>query len=172
VTSLIELEAGTQPLHYLAGAGDATLLLAGSGGFGLIAQLGDLQSRQKAGKTFLSLEGTEQPLPPSPIPEGQLALQLGCLTAEGKLLTYAVTELKHQPKGGRGLTLIDLEPKKDGLLSVAAFTTQLTVAGTVRGDKPREDVLKGASLAAHAGKRARKGKAVEGMVKVSGLQPG
>ena len=33
----------------------------------------------------------------------------------------------------------------------------------LRGDKPREEVLKGASLAAYAGKRARKGKAVEGM---------
>ncbi len=171
ITTLIELESGTQIAHYFAGAASQRLVLAGSGGFGLIAQLGDLQSRQKAGKTFLSLEGTEQPLPPSPIPEGQLALQLGCLTQAGRLLCYGLDELKHQPKGGRGLTLIDLEGK-DRLLSVAAFANQLLVLGSGRAAKPKQELLKGAALAAHVGKRARKGKAVEGMVKVSGLQPG
>ena len=33
----------------------------------------------------------------------------------------------------------------------------------LRGGKPRDEVLKGAGLNAYAGKRARKGKAVEGM---------
>jgi topoisomerase-4 subunit A len=47
---------------------------------------------------------------------------------------------------------------------VAAFAQVLQVTGTsLRGGKPREELLKGAALAAYAGKRARKGKAVEGM---------
>jgi topoisomerase IV subunit A len=165
ITSLIELESGTTPVHYLAAEPGRRLVLAGTGGFGLLAQVGDLVSRQKGGKTFLALEGDERPLPPAALPTAELTgMQLGCLSLAGRLLVFPVDELKHQPKGGRGLTLIDLEGAKDALVSVAAFTTQVTVAGTaLRGGKPREEVLKGAALAAHAGKRARRGRPVDGL---------
>ncbi|MBV8605160.1 MAG: DNA topoisomerase IV subunit A [Pelomonas sp.] len=165
ITTLIELEAGTQIAHYFAAGADTRLVLAGTGGFGLIARLGDLVGRQKAGKTFLALEAGEHPLPPAAVPAGA-GQQLACLTQSGRLLTYALDELKHQPKGGRGLTLIDLEPK-DALVSVTAFTQTLTVLGSGRGGKPKEELLKGTALAGYAGKRARKGKAVEGMQKVA-----
>jgi len=166
ITTLIELESGTQIAHYYAAASSQRLVLAGTGGFGLIAQLGDLVGRQKAGKTFLSLEGEEKPLPPSPVPAGEvLGVQLACLSLQGRLLTYALDELKHQPKGGRGLTLMDLDPK-DALISTAAFTNSLQVLGSGRGGKPKEELLKGAGLASYAGKRARKGKPVEGLQKV------
>ena len=56
ITTLIELESGTQPQHYLAAPSDARVVLAGSGGFGLVAQVADLVSRQRGGKTFLALE--------------------------------------------------------------------------------------------------------------------
>jgi topoisomerase-4 subunit A len=42
----------------------------------------------------------------------------------------------------------------------------LRVLGSGRGGKPKDDVLKGPALAAHEGKRARKGRKVGGMVKV------
>jgi len=170
ITTLIELESGTQIAHYYAAASSQRLVLAGTGGFGLIAQLGDLVGRQKAGKTFLSLEGEEKPLPPSPVPAGEVlgvppVVNLACLSLQGRLLTYALDELKHQPKGGRGLTLMDLDPK-DALISTAAFTNSLQVLGSGRGGKPKEELLKGAGLASYAGKRARKGKPVEGLQKV------
>ena len=166
ITTLIELESGTQIAHYLAASPTQRLVLAGTGGFGLIALTGDLVGSKKAGKTFLSLEGEEKPLPPALVPAGEVAgVQLACLSLEGRLLTYALDELKHQPKGGRGLTLMDFEAK-DALISVAAFTTVLQVLGSGRGGKPKEELLKGAGLASYAGKRARKGKPVEGMQKV------
>ncbi len=172
ITTLIELESGTQIVHYWAAATAQRLVLANTGGFGLIAQVGDLISRQKAGKTFLSLEGEEKPLPPSPVPGGEvLGVQLACLSLGGRLLTYALDELKHQPKGGRGLTLMELEGK-DLLLSVAAFTQTLQVLGSGRGGKPKEELLKGAGLAGYAGKRARKGKPVEGLQKVARVLAG
>jgi topoisomerase-4 subunit A len=163
ITSLIELEAGTQPVHYYAAEAARRLVLAGTGGYGLLAQVGDLVARQRGGKTFLTLEGAERPLPPAALPAGELlGLQLGCLSLSGRLLVFPVDELKHQPKGGRGLTLIDLEAK-DALVSIAAFTNAVTVHGTGRGAKAKEELLRGAALAAHVGKRARKGKPVEGM---------
>ena len=160
ITTLIELETGTQPAHYFAGSATQTLLLANTGGYGLLARVGDLVSRQRGGKSFLALEADEKPLPPS-LADGMA--QVACLAMSGRLLVFGLDELKLQSNGGRGLTLIDLDAK-DALVSVAAFGQALQVLGTaLRGGKPREDVLKGASLAAHAGKRARKGKSVEGM---------
>ncbi|MFT3955964.1 MAG: DNA topoisomerase IV subunit A [Piscinibacter sp.] len=160
ITTLVDLESGTQPAHYIAGPGTQTLLLAGTGGFGLMARLSDLVAKQKGGKSFLSLEANEKPLPPA-IADG--ATQVACLSLSGRLLTFGIDELKLQPNGGRGLTLIDLDAK-DALVSVAAFTQALLVSGTaLRGGKPREETFKGAALAVYAGKRARKGKAVEGL---------
>ncbi len=163
VTSLIELEPGTQIAHYFAGHAAQTLVLAHTGGFGLLAQLSDLVSRQKGGKTFLSLAPGEKPLPPSAMPAAELlGAQLACLSLAGRLLVFPLEELKHQAKGGRGLTLMDLDAK-DALVSVSAFTQGLQVLGTGRGAKPKEETLKGNALAAYVGKRARKGKLLEGI---------
>jgi topoisomerase-4 subunit A len=104
------------------------------------------------------------------VPNHGVALQLGVLSAQGRLLSFPLDELKHQPKGGKGLTLMDLEAK-DTVLSIACFASQLRVLGSGRGGKPRDELLKNQSLAAHAGKRARKGKAVDGLQKVAGLAP-
>jgi topoisomerase-4 subunit A len=169
ITTLIELESGTQITHYLAAAPTQRLVMAGTTGYGLIAQVGDLVGRQKAGKTFLALDDGEAPLL-AVVPNHAVALQLGVLSVQGRLLSFALDELKHQPKGGKGLTLMDLEAK-DTVLSIACFTNQLRVLGSGRGGKPRDELLKNQSLAAHAGKRARKGKAVEGLLKVTGLAP-
>jgi topoisomerase-4 subunit A len=167
ITTLIELETGTQIAHYLAAAPSQRLVMAGSTGYGLIAQVGDLVGRQKAGKTFLALDAGETPLL-AMVPADAVALQIGVLSAAGRLLSFPLDELKHQPKGGKGLTLMDLEGS-DSLVSIACFTTQLRVLGSGRGGKPKDELLKGVGLAAHAGKRARKGKPVEGLQKVARL---
>jgi topoisomerase IV subunit A len=167
ITSLIELETGTHAVHYFAGHAQQTLLLAGTGGFGLLARVGDLISRQRAGKSFLSLEAHERPLPPALV---DAQTQLACLSLAGRLLVFNLDEIKLQPNGGRGLTLIDLDPK-DALVSVAAFNAALQVSGTGRGAKPREEILKGATLAPHVGKRARKGKSLGAAMKATRVAP-
>ncbi len=162
VTSLIDLEAGTQPAHYVAGAADALLLLAHTGGLGLLAQIGDLVSRQRGGKTFLALEPGEHLLPPSFITP--LHTRVACLALSGRLLVFALADLKRQANGGRGLTLMDVDAK-DPLLSVAACADALTVLGSGRGGKAKDELLRGERLAAHEGKRARRGHKVAGLVK-------
>jgi topoisomerase-4 subunit A len=168
ITSLIELEAGTQPAHYYAGDAARTLLLAGTGGFGLLARVGDLLSRQRGGKAFLSLEADEKPLPPS-LAEGQS--QVACLALGGRLLVFGLDELKLQAKGGRGLMLIDLDAK-DALVSVAAFAGALQVHGTGRGGKARVEELRPAALLPHVGRRARKGRALGMSMKAVRVTPG
>ncbi|CAN5322595.1 DNA topoisomerase IV subunit A [soil metagenome] len=157
ITTLIDLESGTQPAHYIAGAPEQSFVLAHTGGFGFISKLGDLSTRQKGGKSFMALEDKEVLLPPAAI---GTSTQVACLSLNGRLLVFTIDQLKHQPKGGRGLTLIDLDAK-DALVSVAAFTQALQVHGLGRGAKPREEVLRAAALAPYVGKRARKGKALD-----------
>jgi topoisomerase-4 subunit A len=162
VTTMIELEAGTQAAHFVAGPAEQVLLLAHTGGFGLLARIGDLTSRQRGGKSFLSLEAGEHLLPPVPV--AAVHSQVACLAMGGRLLVFGLDELKLQGNGGRGLTLMDVDAK-DPLVSVAAFAQVLRVIGSGRGGKAREEDLKGAALDAHVGKRARKGSKVAGSIK-------
>ena len=163
ITTLIDLEAGTQITHYFSGAADTTLLLANSGGFGLLALAKDMHGRNKSGKAFLSLEAGEVVLPPVVVAAAHT--QVGCLSADGRLLVFPLDELKLQHAGGRGLTLMDVDAKTP-LLSVATFAAALRVVGQGRGGKPKEEDLRAAAVATHAGKRARKGRQVEGLLKV------
>jgi len=160
ITPLMDLEAGTRIAHYFAGAADTTLLLANSGGYGLLAKAADMVGRNRGGKAFLTLDDTDQVLPPSVVAAGHA--QVACLAADGRLLVFALDELKLQSNGGKGLTLMDVDAKTP-LLCVASFADVLAVAGTGRGGKPKDDRLKGAALAEHQGKRARKGRVVAGM---------
>lgn len=163
ITSLIELEPGTQPAHYFAGQADTTLLVANTGGFGLLAKAGDMQGRQRAGKSFLTLADTDHVLPPVPV--GPAHTQVACLALDGRLLVFPLDELKLQSNGGKGLTLMDVD-EKSPLVSVATCAEALKVLGSGRGGKPKDEDLKGAALAEHHGKRARKGRKVEGLQKV------
>jgi topoisomerase-4 subunit A len=163
ITTLVDLEPGTQIAHFWAGAAEQVLLLAGTGGFGLLAKAGDLHGRNKAGKAFLTLEAADRPLPPVAVAPAHT--QVAALAMDGRLLTFGLDELKLQPGGGRGLTLMADIDAKTPLVSVASFTDALRVLGTGRGGKAKDELLKGATLAAHAGKRARKGRKIEGFVK-------
>ena len=166
ITSLIELESGTQPAHYFAGAADTVLLLAGSGGYGLLAKAGDLHAKQKAGKSFLTLDPGQALLKPAPVAPGQQ--QVACLAQDGRLLVFPLAELKLQSNGGRGLTLMDVDDAAP-LIAVACFGDSLRVLGSGRGGKPKEELMKPAAWEAHAGKRARKGRKVAGLQKVLSL---
>ncbi|MGQ9724536.1 MAG: DNA topoisomerase IV subunit A [Tepidimonas sp.] len=183
ITTLIDLEPGTQPLHYLAGPAGATWLLSGSGGYGFLATVEDMTSRQKGGKAFLTLAEGETPCMPSPV-EGhgrlhygayggavaappradagehaavQAATHVCCVSASGRILTFELSELKALPKGGRGLMLMSLEAG-DRLVGAAAYVRSVRIEGTGRGGKPREETLEARSLNNARAARARKGR--------------
>jgi topoisomerase-4 subunit A len=163
ITSLIDLESGTQAQHYFAGAPEQVLLLASTGGFGLLAKVADMISRQRGGKAFLALEAQDHVLPPTPrLPEHS---QVACLAMSGRLLVFPLDELKLQSNGGRGLTLMDVDAA-DPLVSVATLGTGgAKVQGLGRSGKAKEDEFTPGALAAYAGKRARKGRKIEGFPK-------
>ena len=166
VTTLIELEPGTQVAHYFAGPAQTTLLLSGSGGYGFLASVEHMVSRNKSGKSFISLAEGETVCAPSLVggaganPAAPPATHVACASTGGRILTFEITELKLMEKGGRGLTLIDLEPK-DALAGAAAYTRSVKIEGLGRGGKDRDETLEIRSLNNARAARARKGKAAD-----------
>ena len=172
ITTLIELESGTQLLHYVAGPLNANLLLSNSAGYGFLASVENMLSRQKGGKSFMTVGEGETVLRPSPV-SGFLwgsignestavpsATHVACASTGGRILTFEIGELKAQPNGGRGLTLIDLEAK-DALAGAAAYTRSIRIEGIGRGGKAREETLEIRSLNNARAARARKGKVAD-----------
>jgi topoisomerase IV subunit A len=178
VTTLVELESGTQLLHYFAGPASAQMLLSSSGGYGFIASVEHMISRQKAGKAFITVGAGETVCKPSPLeifisnqPLAQqdsaraamksiAATHVACASTGGRILTFEITELKAMTGGGRGLMLIDLDAK-DALAGAAAYSRSIKILGIGRGGKEREEQLEIRSLNNARAARGRKGKAAD-----------
>jgi topoisomerase IV subunit A len=162
VTSLIEVEPGTQVLHYFAGAPGAWLLLSSSGGYGFLATVDNMTSRLRAGKAFIACAEGESVCRPSPanVPPQAPATHVACASTGGRILTFEIGQLKAMAHGGRGLMLIDLDAK-DTLAGAAAYTRSVRIAGIGRGGKERDETLEIRSLNNAKGGRGRKGKAAD-----------
>lgn len=170
VTSLIELEAGTHLLHYFAANAEQQLLLASSNGFGFIAKIGDMVSRVKAGKAFMTIDEGSLPLAPMPMLPG--AIQVACLSSGGRLLVFGLDEMKTLSAGGRGVTLMQLDDGEKLVQALAISAAGVVLMGTGRGGKPGEDLMAGAVLAPQIGKRARKGRTPDSKLKqIVALRP-
>jgi topoisomerase IV subunit A len=180
LTSLIELEAGTQILHYFAGPASAQLLISSSAGYGFMATIENMISRNKAGKAFVTCNAGESVCAPSLLAGASLpahaatpatvqnagrtlvvpATDVACASTLGRILTFKLSELKTMEKGGRGLMLLDLDGK-DTLAGAAAYTRSVRISGIGRGGKDREETLEIRSLNNARAARARKGKAAD-----------
>jgi topoisomerase-4 subunit A len=180
LTSLIELEAGTQILHYFAGPSAAQLLISSSAGYGFMATVDNMISRNKAGKAFVTCNTGESVCAPSLVAGASLpahattpatvqnaartlvaaATDVACASTLGRILTFKLSELKTMEKGGRGLMLLDLDGK-DTLAGAAAYTRSVRISGIGRGGKEREETLEIRSLNNARAARARKGKAAD-----------
>ncbi len=182
VTTLIELESGTQLLYYFAGPAAATLLLSSTGGYGFMATVANLISRQKAGKAFVTCNAGETLCKPSLVSGAQgrvltpgtaaapvaPATHVACASTGGRILTFELTELKSMATGGRGLMLLDLEAK-DTLAGAAAYTRSIRIEGIGRGGKERDETLEIRSLNNARAARGRKGKAADLGFKPTGI---
>ena len=174
VTTLIDLEPGTQLSWYYAGPAGATLLLSGSGGYGFLASVEQMSSRLKAGKAFITCGEGETVTRPSPVSGGSGATPLApathvaCASTGGRILSFGIGELNAMANGGRGLKLIDLEAL-DTLAGAAAYTRSVRIDGVGRGGKPRDETLEIRSLNNAMAGRARKGRAADLGFKPTGI---
>jgi topoisomerase-4 subunit A len=160
-TSMIDLAPGSKLIGYVAGAPATALMMATTNGYGFSATLGDLVSRQKAGKQFINVDEGAEPLRPQVFDPARDRV-LMCLSERGRVLVFDMTEVKAQSGGGRGVTLMDLDDGEKLMVALPAAKTGAVLHATKgSAGKPVEVNLAGAALEAQRGHRARKGKLVD-----------
>jgi len=169
ITTLVDLSGGARLLHYFAGSANTQLLMASDAGFGFIAKAGDMVSRLKGGKAFITLDDGAKPLPPSVVAEGSSAIAV--ISEKANLLVFGMDEMKVLSNGGRGVTLMDLGDKEKLVAARAITQKGVTVLGIGNASKAKEEKLGAVALQPHIGKRARKGKPMPTRIKPTGLLP-
>lgn len=183
LNTLIEFQEGGKLAQVISATPEAKYLVASSGGYGFIASIADMISRNKAGKAFLSLEKGERPLPPAKVGQkvgaGDTAihhstasstagpaapLTVAALSESGRLLLFALRELKEMARG-RGLMLLDLT-KNDTLVGVAVIAdAALRIQGIGRGGKTVEATIEPREQATYTSSRARRGQEIPFKIK-------
>lgn len=152
LSSLIEL--GNQKLAgVLAGPADQKVLICGTHGYGFIATLGDMVSKLKAGKVFATATDQECILAPVVLNEATHLL----LASTNRTLIIRTDELRHAPRGGKGLQLIALGDNET-LVSVHLGKRGFTLHGTGKKGHPETLEIDEESIEDAEGRRGSKGK--------------
>lgn len=155
LTSMIELAPGARILHALSDQSEARYLYTCSAGYGFVAKIEDLVSRQKAGKAFFSMGEDETLLAPTKITSDIVAF----VASNARLLLYGLDEVRMMAKG-RGLQLMGLD-KGETLVGTSCVTGYpIKISGVIRGGK--ETIVEVSEREADScfQARARKGVAV------------
>ncbi|GAB6140346.1 DNA topoisomerase IV subunit A [Methylosoma difficile] len=156
LTGRLNPPAGAVFKHLLSGNAEDWIIVASSAGYGFKVQLGELSSKNKAGKALLSLSEGAKVL--KPVAMGSDTDLLAVITLQGRLLIFPVSELPALAKG-KGNKLIqitgsDFSSGKDSLLAAAALSGK----GLLRiSSGKRQLTLKGADIEHYSGSRANRG---------------
>jgi topoisomerase-4 subunit A len=93
------------------GEPERSLLIASTAGYGFIAVLEDMVTRNTKGKAFLSLSEGAVPLSPIPIEGEGEELLVAAVTRQGRMLAFPIGELPRLPKG-KGNKIIHIHSKE------------------------------------------------------------
>ncbi|MDX1677402.1 DNA topoisomerase IV subunit A [Arsukibacterium sp.] len=149
--------AGETVEHVLLGDEKRALLLASDAGYGFVAEYADLLSRNKAGKAVLSLPVGAKVLPPLVIKQPDTDLLL-CISNEGRMLVFPVSELPKLSKG-KGNKLMSIPSARAA--SREEYICQLAVVpadgGVTLVAGKRKLSLKTTDLEHYRGERGRRG---------------
>ncbi|MBV6303816.1 DNA topoisomerase IV subunit A [Candidimonas humi] len=162
VTAMVDMEPGARIVHMIAGADAGRYILGTSAGYGFATTLGDMVSRQRAGKQFVTLSKGDVLLRPVAIgPDDQY---LALYSKKGKLLLIELAEVKQLSGGGRGTILMGLDAADALAQWLAVGPRGLGARGVYRA-KETLVVLGPDEFADYIGKRARKGRLLAVKVK-------
>ena len=140
------------------GLGDAAaaLLMANTAGNGFLCKLGDLATKTRQGKDFMSVPDGAKALAPVFLLDASSKSLAAALSSDARLLLFPLDELPLRPNGGVGVQLMAL-PDKVTLAGVAVTDgSSLTVSGFKRTRKTA--ALNRKELAEFLGKRAQRGR--------------
>jgi len=157
VSSRINLPSGATIEGMLMGEDKQRVLFASDAGYGFIGTLGDMFSKNRSGKTLLTLPKGARVLPPQLIENVEDAW-LVAISNEGRLLAFAVTELPELARG-KGNKIISIpgarvQSREEYVVAVALLSTRQSVK--ICSGK-RHLMLKFKDLEHYLGERGRRG---------------
>ncbi|MBV2206474.1 MAG: DNA topoisomerase IV subunit A [Pseudomonas sp.] len=150
---------------------DALYVFASDAGYGFVVKGDDLQAKNKAGKTLLSLPAGAKVVAPRPL-HSRDDDWLAAVTTEGRLLVFPVRDLPQLGKG-KGNKIIGIPgervaSREEYLVDLAVLPAGATL--TLQAGK-RTLSLKADDLEHYKGERGRRGnKLPRGFQRVDGLQ--
>ncbi len=155
LASLLDMPPKVKAAAMCTALPDTQYLFSSSAGYGFIATLKDLVSRQRAGKAFMTLsQEDDRLLPPANVASGSLIVALG---SNGKLLLFPLSEMKVL-SGGKGVIILGLN-EDETLIATAVLPegSSLLISGTGKGGRPSQAILEWEELQPFVSHRARKG---------------
>jgi topoisomerase-4 subunit A len=170
LTGRINPPSGAIFTGLVTGAEGDRFLLASDAGYGFVTRFADLQAKNKAGKSVLTLPKGAKVIPPAPVPDGE-GLQVAAVSNEGRLLVFPLAELPEMARG-KGNKIIAIpsaraQSREEWVVAVAVITPDQTLQVTAGRQHLK---LKPADLENYRGERGRRGnKLPKGFQKVAGL---
>jgi topoisomerase-4 subunit A len=171
LTGRINPPSGVSFTGMMMGSDEGHYLLASDAGYGFIAKLSDLQSKNKAGKAALTLPKGALVLPPVAVGDMESS-HVVAVTTEGRMLIFPVGDLPLMPRG-KGNKMIGIPSAR------AASREEYVTAVTIFSERDTLKVISGkrhlslkfAELEHYLGERGRRGhKLPRGFQKVDALQ--
>src|SRR6185295_13995127 len=139
------------------GSADTQMLLANSAGNGFLCKLGDLATKTKQGKDFMSVPEGAMALAPVFLGEISDKTQVAALSSDARLLLFPLDELPVRPNGGVGVQLMAL-PERISLAAVAVSDGKSLVVSGIKRKNRAVETLDAKMLKEFAGKRAQRGR--------------
>jgi topoisomerase-4 subunit A len=141
----------------LIGDADDRWVIASDAGYGFVVKLGEMHSRNRAGKAVLKVPEGSGVLAPAQIPAADGAL-LCVVSTEGKMLAFPVKDLPELPRGKGnkmfGLSSKKVESREEYLAAMVVVAPEQSLAVH---SKERKMTLKFAELKDYRGERAQRG---------------
>lgn len=157
LTGHLNSPSGSQFITALIGKDDDKYLLTTDAGYGFIATLADMQSKNKAGKTLISVPENAQILRPALLQNVEQSW-IASVSNEGRMLVFPANDLPQMARG-KGNKMISISSERAAkreeiMVAAAAFSKDDTLL--VYSGK-RHLKLKFADLEHYLGERGRRG---------------
>jgi len=142
----------------VTGRPEDKVLLATGSGYGFVARLEDLYSRNRAGKAVLKVPKGSDVLIPSPVPDPDDDALVVAATSEGRMLAFPLAELPELARG-KGNKIIGIPPAriKAGEERMVAAVAVPSKASVLVLSGQRTMTLKPRDLEKYIGIRGRRG---------------
>ncbi len=172
-TGRINPPSGASFEGLMMGSDEDLYLLASDAGYGFVAKLGDLQTKNRAGKTAISLPKGGEVIQPAPITAVEGAW-VAAVSNEGRMLIFPLADLPQMARGKGnkiiGIPTARVQSREEFMVAVQVITENDTLV--VRAGK-RHHKLKFSDLEHYRGERGRRGnKLPRGFQKVDSMDVG